>query len=148
MADELAAQRAKLTEMFAFWGWQVRPDDVRLAWHIENELSLAVWVVWRQTPDGMRRSWAVTEPTGTLPIDHLPADGVPDHQAALRAFGARWRTIAGERLEERLGRERTARIRRDNPAVLHQAERMRAMIGVAAELLLGLAEEDEGAVGR
>lgn len=141
MADALAAQRAKLTEMFAFWGWQVRPEDVRLEWHIEAEISLAVWVVWRQTPEGLHRAWAVTEPTGTLPVDHLPADGIPDHQAALRAFGERWRATAGERLEERLGRERTARIRRENPAVLQQAERMRAMIGVAAELLLGLADE-------
>ena len=142
MADELAAQRTKLTEMFTFWGWQVRPEDVRLEWHIEAELSLAIWVVWRHTPDGLRRSWAVTEPTGMLPIDHLPADGIPNHGAALRAFGKRWQTVAGERLEGRLGPERTARIRRDNPALLQQAERMRAMIGVAAELLLGLAEEE------
>ncbi len=143
MADELAAQRAKLTEMFAFWGWQVRPEDVRLEWHIEAELSLAIWVVWRQTPDGLRRSWAVTEPTGILPIDHLPGEGIANHGAALRAFGERWRAVAGEHLEQRLGPERTARIKRENPAVLQQAANMRAMIGVAAELLLGLADEDD-----
>ena len=141
MADELAAQRTKLTEMFTFWGWQVRPEDVRLEWHIDAELSLAVWVVWRHTPEGLRRSWAVTEPTGMLPIDHLPAEGIPNHGAALRAFGERGRTAAGEPLERRLGPERTARIQRENPAMLQQDERMRAMIGVAAELLLGLAEE-------
>ena len=141
MADELAAQRAKLTEMFAFWGWQVGHDDVRLDWHIEAELSLAIWVVWRHTPDGLRKSWVVTEPTGMLPIDHLAADGVPTHAAALRAFGERWQKIASERLEGRIGPERTARIRRDNPAMLQQAEHMRTMIGVAGQLLLGLADE-------
>ena len=143
MADELEAQRAKLTEMFAFWGWRVRPEDVRLEWHIEAELSLAVWVVWRHTPDGLRRAWAVTEPTGTLPIDFLPAEGISNHRQALRAFGERWQMVAGEPLEVRLGPERTARLRRDQPSVLQQSARMRSMIGVAAELLLGLADDEE-----
>ena len=38
-------------------------------------------------------------------------------------------------------RVRGGGIQRENPAMLQQDERMRAMIGVAAELLLGLAEE-------
>jgi hypothetical protein len=143
MADQTAAQRAKLTEMFAFWGWRVRPEDVRLEWHIEAELSLAVWSVWRSTPDGMRKSWAITEPSGTLPIDHLPADGVATYVEALREFGERWRQIAAESLEKRIGEEHTGRLRRENPGVLTQAKRMRAMIGVAAELLLDLAAEGE-----
>lgn len=141
--DTLDAQRAKLNQMFDFWGWDVRPDDVRLEWHIDAELSLAVWCIWRRTDAGMVRAWAITEPSGVLPVDQLPADGIANPRSALRAFGERWQVVATDRLEDRLDPGRVAELRRSNPAIFQQAEHMREMIGVASQLLLAMADEDE-----
>lgn len=144
MDAQLETQRAKLMDMFPFWGWRVRPDDVRLEWHIEADLSLAVWCVWHRDDGGvLRRAWAITEASGLLPIDSLQGDGVPNAHSALRTFALRWQEASQKSFAERIGPERAAELQRTNPAVLHQAERMQEMIGVAAELLLDLSVEDE-----
>lgn len=141
MSGELPLHRAKLTEMFAFWGWDVREQDLRLAWHIEDVIELAVWVVFHRVDGVVQREWVISEPTGMLPIDHLSATGLPNAPAALRQFAAQWLVIANQPLEDRLPPERVAELRRSKPQVLAQAQQMREMIRVAAELLADCAAE-------
>jgi hypothetical protein len=141
MAGDLPQHRLKLVEMFTFWGWDVREQDIRLAWHVEDVIDLAVWAVFRRSGEQVSREWVISEPTGMLPIDHLSAGGLPNAPSALREFATRWQVIANERLEDRLPPERLAELRRSRPQVLAQAQQMREMIGIAAELLLDCADE-------
>jgi len=142
MASDLPIHRAKLKEMFAFWGWEVREQDLRLAWHVDDAIELAVWAVFHRVDGGVSREWVISEPTGMLPIDHLSATGLPNAPSALRAFATRWQVIANERLEDQLPAERVAELRKTKPQILAQAQHMREMIGVAAELLFDCAGED------
>lgn len=140
-ALELPAHRVKMTEMFAFWQWDVRDEDIRLAWHVEDVINLAVWAVFRRTPEGRQREWVISEPTGMLPIDHVSAAGLPNAPAALREFATRWQVIASERMEDRLPADRVKTLRLTKPHVLAHAQQMREMIGVAAELLSDCADD-------
>lgn len=143
MLADLPKHREKMREMFAFWGWDVRDSDVRLSWSETGDLELAIWVVFRREKGRMIREWVISEPTGILPIDHLAADTLPNARAALQAFASMWQRIATESLEEKVGPERAAWLRANKPDVLTQNEHMRQMIGVAAELLAGCADEVE-----
>lgn len=141
MAQDLSAHRLKMREMFVFWGWDVRDEDVRLEWHEEADLELAVWAVFRRHNDKIKREWVISEPSGILPIDHCSADEVPNPKAALKAFAERWEKIARETLEQKVGADRFAWLQRHRPQVVAQNEQMRMMIGVAAELLDDFAED-------
>lgn len=139
--EAVATHRTKLRELFAFWGWEIRDRDCCLAWHVDADLSLAVWAVWRQTPEGLQRHWVVSEPTGVLPIDQLDGGGIPNAAAALRAFAARWRLEAASSLEERIGPERTAFLRRERPGTLEQAAQLRSLLTLASDLLEQCADD-------
>jgi hypothetical protein len=143
MAAELPSHREKMREMFAFWGWNVAEQDVRLAWHEEAALELAIWTVFRKEGNAMVREWVISEPTGVLPIDHLPAAQLPNAPSALRAFATHWEKIAMESLEDKVGPERAAYLRENKPDVFVQNENMRQMIGIAAELLDDFANDAE-----
>ncbi|MBA3686170.1 MAG: DUF4826 family protein [Planctomycetes bacterium] len=137
---ELAAHRSKLAEIFSFWGWTVRDQDLRLEWHHDHAIDLAVWAVTVSGPTAARW-WVISEPTGMLPIDRLDARTISDARGALRAFAAHWQEQSRQRLEDRLGPEKSARLRATTPLAFTQAEQLRGMLGAAAQLLDDLAKE-------
>mgnify|MGYP000157663292 CR=1 FL=1 len=143
MAIDLPKHREKMREMFAFWGWDVRDQDVRLTWYEMGDLELAVWVIFRRDGGKMQREWVISEPTGILPIDHLSADKLPNARSALNAFASLWKRTASESLVAKVGPERAAWLRANKPDVLAQNEQMLQMIGLAAELMADCANEME-----
>jgi hypothetical protein len=142
MADDFHQHRLKMREMFSFWGWEVRDDDIRMEWNVNADLELAVWAVFRRHNGKILREWVISEPTGILPIDHLSAEHLPNAKAALHAFAQRWDQVAMESLEDKVGPERMAWLSKHRPEVVAQNEQMRQMIGIAAELLDDFASED------
>jgi hypothetical protein len=87
-------------------------EGVAVAGGLEVEWSLPPYVsLWTLPAGGGGKTWVIS---GDLPTDYLRDDRVTDARSAARAFGRRWREVAGHLA--RGERHPTIEIGRSRPA--------------------------------